>query len=329
MPISVFAAAVAITGAALLVGGNPGCHGAHPRTAGSPATRSAATHADESDTIRGRTEVPTTSRAVAAQTQAALLTLPGPMKGAELEQWLEPASPDQPQPRFVCDEPLIDVDQVWVNSWHIVACIEAGEIWEGSSKIITWMVHNGGLAPLRMKIAFGGCMGNAGPALVELAPGGYCPVKGKVGACFPLGRHRFCGPVVRTNDPLNPRVGLEAWVTVRSAIRTGFDQISIRSFEFDPFLRDAGPQTKVIEITRGDGGPLSMQVESVKPESVAAELREVEPGQRYELAVTANPPWPKWPFWGLIVLATGVEEQPQVKLGFKVQVAPETPTTQP
>jgi hypothetical protein len=336
MPVSMFAVRVAIAGAALLVGGCPGCRAARAGLTTSPATQSAAAQAGESDATGGRTELPTTSRPAAAETQAALLTLPGPMKGAELEQGLEPPPPEEPQPRFVCDEPLIDVDDVWVNSWQIVACIDAGEVWEGSSKIVTWMVHNGGLAPLHMKVGFGGCMGNAGPALLELDPGGFCPIKGKVGSCFPLGRRRFCGAAVRTNDPLNPRVSLDAWVTVRSAIRTPFDNASFkrdgrspRYFKLGPIERSAGPQMEVIDITRGDGGPLSLRVDSVRPESVSAELRELKPGERYELTITANPPWPKWGLYGQVVLSTGVPEQPTVKFGFNVELAPEAPKMQP
>ncbi len=225
----------------------------------------------------------------------------------ELEAWLQPPPPDQPQPRFVCEKRSVD----------------AGDVWEGSKTKAVWTVWNAGDAPLRMRAAFGGCMTAGGRTIFSLAPGETGEIEGKVGACFPLGRRSRCGPRVWTNDRRKAEVDLDAIANVRSAIRTGFDDISIRSFTFDPFSYRAGPQTKTIQIRRGDGGPLRLAVKSVSPEGATAELREIEAGERYELTVTLKPPWPAYgPGSGVIALATGVELQPEAKIGFTTDFQP-------
>jgi hypothetical protein len=207
---------------------------------------------------------------------------------------------------FVCEERTVD----------------AGDVWEGSSGKAVWTVFNAGEAPLRMRATFGGCMTPGGRTIFSLAPGETAEIEGRVGACFPLGRRSCCGPRVRTNDRRESQVDLDAITNVRSAIRTGFDSTSMRSFAFEPFSRSAGPQTKTIVIRRGDDGPLHLAVTSVKPAETATELREIEAGERYELSVTLSPPWPVQGLIGVIVLATGVERQQEVKIGFTTDLAP-------
>jgi hypothetical protein len=251
---------------------------------------------------------------------------PDHMTDAGVKEWLAPAPPDEPQPHLVCNEPMIDVDQPWVNSFQVIALIDAGVLWENSFKIVTWTVGNDGRAPLHMRVRFGGCMANAGPSLMDLAPGGACLIKGKVGSCFPLGRHRFCGAAVFTNDALTPQAALDAWLDIRSAVRTSLDRTkSPRVIRIGRAAPSAGPQTEVIEITRGDGGPLRLEMTDVEPRSISAKLRELEPGERYELSVTATPPKLNYGFAGQVVLTTGVEEQPQLRLLVSVEGAAEPP----
>ena len=52
-----------------------------------------------------------------------------------------------------------------------------------------------------------------------------------------------------------------------------------------------------------------------------AVIRELDPGEEYELTVTARAPWPPWPKPGGVVVATGVPEQPEYMLRFRLDGA--------
>jgi len=95
---------------------------------------------------------------------------------------------------------------------------------------------------------------------------------------------------------------------------------------FDRLARDAGPQTKTMVIARGDAGPLKLRITAVEVRrgndyvpagtEVAAELREVTPGERYELVATLRPPRPNAALTGRVRLETGIERQPSVDVMF-------------
>jgi hypothetical protein len=121
-----------------------------------------------------------------------------------------------------------------------------------------------------------------------------------------------------TNDAERPRVKLTTVATGRTAL------------VFDPpwpafglIPRAADSQTTTVTITRGDGGPIQPRViptrqGSAKLTTLTTLVREIEAGERYELDVTAHPPWPtrdrpwarmestKRAIW----LETGVPESP-------------------
>lgn len=74
------------------------------------------------------------------------------------------------------------------------------------------------------------------------------------------------------------------------------------------------PLTQTVTITRGDGGPIAPEILRHEFADMDAQLREIEPGERYELEVTLGPPWPKGEFKYPLRLKTGVAEVPEVRL---------------
>jgi hypothetical protein len=88
------------------------------------------------------------------------------------------------------------------------------------------------------------------------------------------------------------------------------EQIDIPMVNFGIVPRDGGPQTRTVTIRRGDGGPLSPELEPIKESQLSAQLREITPGEEYKLDVTLNPPWPVGDFNGQLTIKTGVAEEP-------------------
>lgn len=69
----------------------------------------------------------------AAALDESQLELNGPADG-DWRRWVEPTAEDQPQPKLVCEEPILRV----------------GPVWEGSKQVFRWEVGNAGAAPLRL-----------------------------------------------------------------------------------------------------------------------------------------------------------------------------------
>jgi len=68
--------------------------------------------------------------------------------------------------------------------------------------------------------------------------------------------------------------------------------------------------TKVVEIRRGDGGPIKPEVVTTRGLHSAVMMREIEPGEHYEMVISTSPPWPSGRLSDYIRITTGVPESP-------------------
>jgi hypothetical protein len=91
---------------------------------------------------------------------------------------------------------------------------------------------------------------------------------------------------------------------------------------FTQIERGAEAQRKTVKITRGDAGPLALELMPLEHENVKATLREVEQGELYELDVELVPPWPNRAIQAYLTVKTGVEEVPEEKIRVFARVAP-------
>ena len=128
---------------------------------------------------------------------------------------------------------------------------------------------------------------------------------------------------LQTNDRANPKPSQHGSAKFRSALLLDCEKYGNGWFvDFRELSRDAGPQTKSVELRRGDGGPLNPKVLGIEPwprdaqhtqaPSAEAKLRVIESGERYALDITIRPPYDA----GRIRLATGVPEQPEDEVQF-------------
>lgn len=232
----------------------------------------------------------------------------------DVERWLAPPPDTAPQPRLVCAQTTADL----------------GDVWPGTGLKPAWTFENVGAAPLRILLQVDCCTG-VKPGTLIIAPG----QRTTAAACFVCRRPGEISrkAKARINDATQPEITLGLKAVHHEALRMAAEGRPSRGVSFDKVPRDAGPQTKTVLLTRGDGGPLCPRVRKITsdeesrtpPPNVTAELRELEPGQRYELDVTVSPPWPEDKQWAhaTVELETGVPEDPTAKVS--VGVGGETP----
>ncbi|MFQ5806785.1 MAG: hypothetical protein ACE5I3_10080 [Phycisphaerae bacterium] len=116
---------------------------------------------------------------------------------------------------------------------------------------------------------------------------------------------------VLTNDAKQQRATLECAGAVQVAFKME-PRTMLNTVSFSEIPRDAETRRKTVTITRGDGGPLAPELLPVDHANVQASLREIEPGERYQLDVDIRPPWPKNNTVRTnLTLKTGVSEAPQ------------------
>ena len=91
---------------------------------------------------------------------------------------------------------------------------------------------------------------------------------------------------------------------------------------FGEISRSASAMTRKVELAPGDGGPLKPALRPVNSKGITAELREVEPGQRYEIDVTLNPPFESERVRTNLTLVTGIDRAPTVTIPVYARVKP-------
>lgn len=122
---------------------------------------------------------------------------------------------------------------------------------------------------------------------------------------------------VQTNDRTTPQLMLDCNANVLAAVKV--EPINVA---FGAIDRTAGPQSRTLTLTRGDGGPIAPRVVSTGNARVTAEITEITPGEQYALVVTAGPPWPNGPLSAAIQLDTGVPEGPRETISVFGSVPP-------
>ena len=122
---------------------------------------------------------------------------------------------------------------------------------------------------------------------------------------------------VQTNDPEHRSVSLVCKGRALVPFKT-----TPKIANFGRISRDSGEVTKTIALARGDGGPLKPVLKPSKHEHISAELRELTPGEAYELEVTITPPWPNDRLRGTVSLETGIDEVPSEDVRVFAQIDP-------
>ena len=91
---------------------------------------------------------------------------------------------------------------------------------------------------------------------------------------------------------------------------------------FGNVSNEASTLQETISLTRGDGGPLNPKLAPVNTEGVEASIKEIEPGERYELVVKLTPPLKSPRLAATLRLETGAAEAPTVTIPVYATIAP-------
>ncbi len=94
------------------------------------------------------------------------------------------------------------------------------------------------------------------------------------------------------------------------------------TLNFGSVKRSFPEQKQTITLLRGDGGPIHPHIAATGHPQIAAELKEIEPGEKYELEVTLSPPWPNGVLRGAMNIETGVAEVANQNLHVIANVTP-------
>lgn len=73
---------------------------------------------------------------------------------------------------------------------------------------------------------------------------------------------------------------------------------------------------------RGDGGPLTPKVAPISTEGLSATIKEITPGERYELVLTLTPPLKPGRFSTNVQVETGIPQAPTATVPVLGVVAP-------
>ena len=129
---------------------------------------------------------------------------------------------------------------------------------------------------------------------------------------------------VTTSDRENQSLQIECVANVKAAFKI---EPVADTVNFGSVRRSFPAQSQTLTITRGDGGPIKPELVSTGNPQVSAEIKELEPGEKYELVVGIAPPWPNGMLRSIMSFKTGIEEVPSQTLSVYANVTPRLQAT--
>lgn len=131
-------------------------------------------------------------------------------------------------------------------------------------------------------------------------------------------RGRFSQEIrVRTGDAGRPEIHL----VVIGQIKPRFDMSAHGTFRFGEIQSQTGISRTMVIYSNYDK-PVTLSEPTVDSKSLSVALRAVEPGRRYELTVTTQPPLTVGPLLNQVTVQTNVKEQPELTLPVYGKVQP-------
>lgn len=122
---------------------------------------------------------------------------------------------------------------------------------------------------------------------------------------------------VKTNDRETPQSSLQCVAVVKSALT-----IEPPTLNFGNVERGTGTLTRTVKIKRGDAGPIHPKLVEEPGQNYEAVLKELTPGEEYELTVSATPPWPNDMLRGNLKIEAGTERATQETVNIFARVMP-------
>lgn len=83
---------------------------------------------------------------------------------------------------------------------------------------------------------------------------------------------------------------------------------------FGQVSRGSQELVQTADLKRGDGGPIKLELRPLNSPSFKADLKEITPGEHYQLSVTLTPPDHEPRAYATLEIATGVSEAPTLTI---------------
>ena len=113
-----------------------------------------------------------------------------------------------------------------------------------------------------------------------------------------------------TNDPKHAKENLTCKGKVLAPFTSTPRMVSFRGLD-----SASSPMPQTLTLTHLDGGPLKLELMDTGNPGITAELREIKPGESYQLIVGLAPPQKPGQLVAAIRLKTGVSELPETTIG--------------
>jgi len=123
--------------------------------------------------------------------------------------------------------------------------------------------------------------------------------------------------MVSTNDPQHPLEKLVCKGKLLDPLR-----ITPEFINFGRVPEDA-PSQRAVSIVRGDGPPIAPKVAPTSTQGLSAAIKEITPGERYDLVFTLTPPLKPGRLSTSVQLQTGVPQAPTANVSVFAVVAPQ------
>ncbi len=183
-----------------------------------------------------------------------------------------------------------------------------GEVWQGEPLKFDITVSNVGDAPLEFVEVKSSC-GCTVPSKPRspLLPGESDTMSISYDAKKRVGPAQQSVTII-TNDAVRPNVSFQ----VRGAVKPVYEVDPKEGLVFGQLFESAA-STRTVRITNKYKEPLKLHLkESAESGPYRLELKEVEPGQRWELSASTTPPLPVGRFSATVALETGLEQLPEI-----------------
>ncbi|MCK4658216.1 MAG: DUF1573 domain-containing protein [Phycisphaerae bacterium] len=190
-----------------------------------------------------------------------------------------------------------------------------GEFWAGLDLAHSFTVKNTGTATLEILKVKASCGCTSTGYDKQIAPGKEGKINVKVRT--KNFRGKFSKSVtISTNDPNNPTVRLKLSGVAKQYITVEPHNVSFTKVQPDQVLN------KTITIVNNSDEHLELTVKENKVGPFSAELKEIEPGKHFELAITGNPPYRPRLNRATFYLGTNIAAQKEIKIRCTAMVPP-------
>ncbi len=189
-----------------------------------------------------------------------------------------------------------------------------GTVWVGPVLKHTFSIKNTGTDVLKITKVKPSCGCTlAGTHPKEIKPGDTGQFPFSVSSTKLRGRFEKA-VTITSNDPSTPSLRLR----LRGEVKRYID-VAPASVQFGK-LYGADPKERVLKLTNNTESPLALEISKQPGGNFTAELVERVPGQKFEIKVTANPPFDSGIFRKYVEISTNVEEQKTIKIDMRGSV---------